>query len=53
MKEKVGCQGVPTEDDFEIGRVWYGDYKEELLRIEPADFSCWPDGTPEHIFGDI
>ena len=44
---------VPTEDDFEIGGVRYGDYKEELLRIEPADFSCWPDGTPEHIFGDI
>ncbi len=30
---------VPSEDDLEIGGVKYGDYKEELLRIEPADFS--------------
>ena len=44
---------VPTEDDLEIGGVRYGDYKENLLRIEPADFSSWPDGTPEHIFGGI
>ena len=44
---------VPSEDDLEIGGVKYGDYKEELLRIEPADFSSWPEGTPEHIFGDV
>ena len=44
---------VLSEDDLEIGGVKYGDYKEELLRIEPADFSCWPEGTPEHIFGDV
>ena len=44
---------VPTEDDLEVGGVRYGDYKENLLRIEPADFSSWPDGTPEHIFGGI
>ena len=44
---------VPAEDYLEIGGVKYGDYKEELLRIEPADFSSWPEGTPEHIFGDV
>ena len=44
---------VPSEDDLEIGGVKHGDYKEELLRIEPADFSSWPEGTPEHIFGDV
>ena len=44
---------VPSEDDLEIGGVKYGDYKEELLRIEPAVFSSWPEGTPEHIFGDV
>ena len=44
---------VPSEDDLEIGGVKYGDYKEDLLRIEPADFSSWPEGTPEHIFGDV
>ena len=44
---------VPSEDDLEIGGVKYGDYKEELLRIEPADFSSWPEGTLEHIFGDV
>ena len=47
---------VPAEDYLEIGGVKYGkygDYKEELLRIEPADFRSWPEGTPEHIFGDV
>ena len=44
---------VPSEDELEIGGVKYGDYKEELIRIEPADFSSWPEGTPEHIFGDV
>ena len=44
---------VPAEEYLEIGGVKYGDYKEELLRIEPADFSSWPEGTPEHIFGDV
>ena len=44
---------VPSEDGFEIGGVKYGGYKEELLRIEPADFSSWPEGTSEHIFGDV
>ena len=44
---------VPAEDYLEIGGVKYGDCKEELLRIEPADFSSWPEGTPEHIFGDV
>ena len=56
MKVTVTCTDNffnEMEDDFEIGGVMYGDYKEELLRIEPADFSSWPDGTPEHIFGDI
>ena len=33
--------------------VKYEDYKEELLRIEPADFSSWSEGTPEHTFGDV
>ena len=44
---------VPSEDGLEIGVVKYEVYKEELLRIEPADFSSWPEGTPEHIFGDV
>ena len=44
---------VPSEDDLEIGGVKHGDYKEELLRIVPADFRSWPDGTHEHIFGDV
>lgn len=44
---------VPAEDDLEIGGVKYGDYKEDLLRIEPTGFSIWPEGTPEHIFGDV
>ena len=44
---------VPSEDDLEIGGVKYGDYKEELLRIEPVDFSIWQEGTPEHILGDV
>ena len=30
-----------------------GITKEELLRIEPVDFRSWPEGTPEHIFGDV
>ena len=44
---------VLTEDDFIIGGVKYGDYKEDLLRVGPAPFDSWPDGTPEHLFGDI
>ncbi len=43
---------VPAEDYLEIGGVKYRDYREELLRIDPADFRSWPEGTPEHILGD-
>ena len=44
---------VPEEDDLEIGGVKYGEYKTELFRLEPEDFLLWPEGTPEHIFGDV
>ena len=44
---------VPAEDYLEIGGVKYVDYKEELLRIEPTDLRSWPEGTPDHIFGDV
>ena len=44
---------IPSEDDLEIGGVKYEDYKEELLRIEPADFRSRPEEKPKHIFGDV
>ncbi len=36
---------VSAEDYLEIGGVRYGDYKETLLRIEPAVFRSWFEGT--------
>ena len=44
---------IPEEDDLEIGGVKYGEYKTELFRLEPEDFLLWPEGTPEHIVGDV
>lgn len=43
---------VLSEDALEIGDVKYEDYKEEFFRLEPEDF-LWPEGTLEHIFGDV
>ena len=44
---------APADDYLEIRGIKYGDYKEELLRIEPAAFCYWPGGIPAHIFGDV
>ncbi len=55
VKSRIGeiLELASAEGYLGIGGVKYGDYKEELLKIEPADFSSWPEGTPEHIFGDV
>ena len=51
VKLRIGeiLERAPAEGNL----VKYEDYKEELLRIEPADFSSWLEGTPEHTFGDV
>lgn len=44
---------VPSEDNFTINGIEYGEFETVLFDSTIASWEDWPDGTPEHIFGKL